>query len=62
MNRVLADGSGQPVRFVGFLEPGQKEIVSAGSYGSGTSARDMMLTHDGDQLSITRTADEVASQ
>ncbi len=28
-----ADGSGGPIRFVGFLQPGQKAIVSAGTYG-----------------------------
>ncbi len=31
-----ADGSGGPVRFVGFLQPGEKQIVSAGTYGTTT--------------------------
>ncbi|HEX3209744.1 MAG TPA: hypothetical protein VHQ91_10210 [Geminicoccaceae bacterium] len=57
-----ADGSGGPVRFVGYLQPGQKQIVSAGSYGVTTPPRELVLTHQGDLLSITSSADKVATQ
>jgi hypothetical protein len=57
-----ADGSGGPVRFVGFLQPGQKQIVSAGTYGTTTPPRELVLTHEGDTLSITRTPEKVASE
>jgi hypothetical protein len=57
-----ADGSGGPVRFVGYLQPGQKQIVSAGSYGVTTPPQELVLTHQGDLLSITSSADKVAAQ
>ena len=57
-----SDGSGGPIRLVGFLQPGQKQIVSAGTYGSTAARRELVLTRDGDVLSITAPADEVAAQ
>ncbi len=57
-----ADGSGAPIRFVGFLQPGQKQILSAGTYGTTTPPRELVLTREGDVLSITRTAQKVAAR
>jgi hypothetical protein len=55
-----ADGSGGPVRFVGFLRAGEKQIISAGKYGSTAPPDELVLTHEGDVLTITLAADEVA--
>jgi hypothetical protein len=55
-----ADGSGGPIRLIGFLQPGQKQIVSAGTYGATTPPRELVLTHEGDVLSIERTPEKVA--
>ena len=55
-----ADGSGGPVRFVGFLRPGEKEIVSAGKYGTTAAPEELVLTHEGDVLTIVAPADELA--
>lgn len=57
-----SDGSGGPVRLVAFLQPGEKQIVSAGTYGTTGSPRELVLTREGDVLSITEPADEVAAQ
>jgi hypothetical protein len=57
-----SDGSGGPIRLVGFLLPGQKQIVSAGTYGTTAPAQELVLTHDGDLLTITQPAEEVARQ
>jgi hypothetical protein len=57
-----SDGSGGPIRVVGFLQPGQKQIVSAGRYGTTAPPRELVLTHQGDVLSITRAAQKVASE
>jgi hypothetical protein len=56
------DGSGGPIRLIGFLQPGQKQVVSAGKYGTTTPPEELVLTHDGELLSITGTAEEVASR
>jgi hypothetical protein len=57
-----ADGSGGPVRFVGYLQPREKQIVSAGTYGTSAPPRELVLTHEGDVLSITQRVEEVASK
>ena len=57
-----ADGSGGPIRLIGFLQPGQKQIVSAGAYGTTTSPHQLVLTREGDVLSITQTAQKLASR
>jgi hypothetical protein len=57
-----ADGSGGPIRLIGFLQPGQKQIVSAGKYGTTTPPEELVLTHNGDRLSITQAAEDVASR
>jgi hypothetical protein len=57
-----ADGSGGPVRFIGFLRPGEHQIVSAGQYGTTAPPQQLMLSHDGDVLSITQGKEKVASE
>jgi hypothetical protein len=57
-----ADGSSGPVRFVGFLRPGEKEIVSAGRYGTTAAPEELELTHEGSLLTIVAPANEVARQ
>jgi hypothetical protein len=47
-----ADGSGAPIRFVGFLQPSQKQIVSASRYGTTTPPRELVLARERDVLSI----------
>jgi hypothetical protein len=56
-----ADGSGGPVRLIGFLRPGEKQIVSAGKYRTTASPEGLVLTH-GDLLTIVAPADELARQ
>jgi hypothetical protein len=56
-----ADGSGGPIRFTGYLQPGQKQIVSAGAYGTTTPPRELVLTHEGDVLTVAQTAQKVVS-
>jgi hypothetical protein len=57
-----ADGSGGPVRFIGYLQPGQKQIVSAGTYGTTAPPEELVLTHEGDVLSITQGVEKIASK
>jgi hypothetical protein len=56
-----ADGSGGPIRFVGSLQPGEQQTVSAGTYGTMTPPRELVLTHEGDLLSIEGTPENVAT-
>jgi hypothetical protein len=55
-----ADGSGGPVRFTGFLRPGEKEIVSVGKYGTTAAPEELVLTHEGDVLTVVAPADQLA--
>jgi hypothetical protein len=48
-----AGGSGAPVRFVGFLQPGQKALVSAGHFGATAEPETLELVHQGNMLSAT---------
>lgn len=57
-----ADGSGGPVRFVGYLQPGQKQIVSVGGYEVTTPLRELVLTHKGDVLTVVEMPETLASQ
>ncbi len=57
-----ADGSGGPIRLIGYLQPGQKEVVSAGTYGATTPPRELVLTREGDVLTVAQTADKVVSR
>ena len=48
-----AGAPGTPIRFVGFLQPGQKALVSAGAFGTTTAPATLELVHEGDLLSAT---------
>jgi hypothetical protein len=54
------DASGAPVRFVGFLQPGQKALISAGQVGTASAPDTLELVHEGNQLTATEVT-EVAS-
>jgi hypothetical protein len=45
--------SGAPIRFVGFLQPGQTALISAGQFGTATAPDTLELVHKGDLLSAT---------
>jgi hypothetical protein len=45
--------SGAPIRFVGFLQPGEKAMVSAGQFGATAEPETLELVHQGDRLSAT---------
>lgn len=48
-----ADASGAPIRFVGFLRPGQKALVSAGQFETTAEPATLELVHQGNVLSAT---------
>jgi hypothetical protein len=50
---IVPDADGAPVRFVGSLPPGQKQIVSVGAVGTTSSPEMLELIHRGDLLSAT---------
>jgi hypothetical protein len=52
---IAPDGgaSGAPIRFVGFLQPGQKALVSAGQFDTATAPDTLELVHQGTLLSAT---------
>lgn len=56
-----AAASGAPVRFVGFLQPGQKALVSAGEFDATTAPQTLELVHEGDLLSATHLTNVVAA-
>jgi hypothetical protein len=49
-----ADGAGAPIRFVGYLRPGQTETVSVGAFGTTGGAEMLELMHTGDSLSVVQ--------
>jgi hypothetical protein len=49
---TIAAPTGAPIRFVGFLQPGQKALVSAGEFGATTDPETLELVHQGDFLSV----------
>jgi hypothetical protein len=49
-----ADAAGAPMRFVGFLPPGQKQVVSIGSFGTTSAPETLELVHQGGALSATQ--------
>ncbi|HEX5078527.1 MAG TPA: hypothetical protein VFV80_05200 [Geminicoccaceae bacterium] len=54
---IAPDGtSGAPMRFVGFLQPGEKALVSSGEFGTRASPATLVLVHQGDRLSATKIA------
>jgi hypothetical protein len=48
---TIADASGAPIRFVGFLQPGQKALVSAGQFETTAEPDTLELVHQGNTLS-----------
>jgi hypothetical protein len=48
-----AETSGAPIRFVGFLPPDQKQVVSVGSFATTSGPETLELIHQGDLLSAT---------
>jgi hypothetical protein len=57
---TIAGASGAPIRFVGFLEPGQKTFVSAGQFGTTAEPETLELVHEGNLLSVAQVV-EVAT-
>jgi hypothetical protein len=43
-----------PIRFVGFLQSGQKALVSAGDFGTTTAPETLELAHQASLLSVAR--------
>jgi hypothetical protein len=54
------DAAGAPIRFVGFLRPGQKALVSAGEFGTTAEPATLELVHRGNLLLATEVAKGVA--
>jgi hypothetical protein len=50
---IAPETSGAPIRFVGFLQPGQKALVSAGQFGTTAAPDTLELVHRGGVLSAT---------
>lgn len=53
--------SGAPIRFVGFLQPGEKVLVSAGQFGTTVAPDTLELVHQGNLLSATHVTSVVAA-
>ena len=49
-----ADAPGAPIRFVGYLPPGQRQIISVGAFGTTMAPETLELVNEGDVLSATR--------
>jgi hypothetical protein len=54
------EASGAPIRFVGYLLPGQKAIVSTGQFDTTIAPESLELLHDG-QLLLARRVTKTAS-
>jgi hypothetical protein len=52
---------GAPIRFVGFLKPGQKVLVSAGQFGTAAAPDTLELMHKGNLLSATHVTNVMAA-
>lgn len=48
---------GAPIRFVGFLQPGQRALVSAGQFGTTAAPETLEIVHRGNLLSATQVAE-----
>jgi len=59
---TIADASGAPIRFVGFLQPGQKALVSAGQIGTVAEPETLELVHQGNLLSATQVTNVAIAQ
>jgi len=55
------DAAGAPIRFVGFLQPGQKALVSVGGFGTTRVPETLELLHQGKLLSATRVLNKAAA-
>jgi hypothetical protein len=55
------DASGAPVRFVGFLQPGQKAVISAGQVGTTVGPDTLELVHEGNLLTATEVTEVAAN-
>jgi hypothetical protein len=58
---IAPETSGAPIRFVGFLKPGQKARVSAGQFGTTAAPDTLELVHQGNLLSATHVTNVVAA-
>jgi hypothetical protein len=55
------DGAaGVPIRFVGFLQPGEMALISAGQFGTTTAPDTLELVHKGGGLSAIQVANVAA--
>ena len=50
------------IRFVGWLQPGQSALISAGAFGTAAEADTLELVHKGDRLSATAVTKVAAVQ
>jgi len=57
-----SNASGSPVRYVGFLKPGQEAFVSAGAFGPSAAPATLRLVHDGNALSATEVSKVMAAK
>ena len=57
-----ADVQGAPIRFVGFLQPGQKALVSAGQFGTTAEPHALELAHQGNALSANLRMDVATAE
>jgi hypothetical protein len=53
------DTPGAPIRLVGSLPPGQKQVISVGSYGTTSAPVILELVHQGHALSARRVIPQV---
>ena len=56
------DADGPPIRFVGFLPPGQTQLVSVGAFETTGAPDTLELRHQGDALATTRVTNVAAVQ
>ena len=57
-----ADLKGGPMRFVGSLAPGQKQIISLGEFGTTAAPRTLELLNNGEYLVATVSDTEIAAR
>ena len=51
------DAAGAPIRLVGFLPPGQKQVVSIGAFATTSAPETLELVHQDGALSVTPVTD-----
>jgi hypothetical protein len=54
--------TGAPIRFVGYLQPGQSALISAGAFETVARPDTLKLVHNGDRLSATKVTEVAAAQ